>query len=140
MEYTLLVITVLAALSACLLLWLIRHPKTPRALDFIVGVQLIAFAAFFLGLLGDLRELVPDENKVKAGYDVALLIIPFFTAGLGTNIISHVVLSRRDYEGTVSVNEIGGRVAYWLVVLFGIIMPFVLLIYVIYCKCYKKAF
>src|SRR5690606_32099736 len=136
LKTTLVVLTLLAALSSAVLLWLIRHPKTPRTLDFLVGIQLIMFAAFFLGLLGDLRGLVPDGTKLKAGYDVALLIIPFFTAGLGTNIVSHVVLSHRDYEGTMSSSVIGRRALHWLAVLSGIVFPPILLAYAL---CVRKS-
>lgn len=136
-KFTLIVITFLAALSAALLLWLIRRPETPRALDFVVGIQLIGFAVFYLGLLGDLRGLIPDDNELKAGYDVALLIFPFFTAGLGTNIISHVVLSQRDYEGAKSTTEIGKEITRWLVIIVGFIFPPILLGYAVYSL--KKA-
>src|SRR5690606_34180408 len=40
LKTTLVVLTLLAALSSAVLLWLIRHPKTPRTLDFLVGIQL----------------------------------------------------------------------------------------------------
>lgn len=132
MKIGLIVMTTLAAISSATLLWLIKHPKTPRALDFVVGVQLIMFAAFFLGLLGDLRGLLPDGSEVKAGYDVALLIIPFFTAGLGTNILSHVVLSHRDYENTLSSTEIGRRILHWITILCGLVFPPILMAYAIW--------
>ncbi|KAA0692494.1 hypothetical protein DT594_16220 [Halopseudomonas laoshanensis] len=134
MKTTLIAFTILAALSSAALLWLIRHPKTPRALDFVVGIQLIVFAAFFLGLLGNLRGLISDDNELKAGYDVALLVIPFFTAGLGTNILSHVVLSDRDYEGTISTPAIGKKLVHWLLILTGILFPPILIGYAVYLK------
>ncbi|HEN8797520.1 TPA: hypothetical protein U8251_000032 [Pseudomonas putida] len=134
MEISLLALTVLAALSSAALLWLIRNPKTSRALDFLVGIQLIVFAAFFLGLLGSLRNLISDNNELKAGYDVALLIIPFFTAGLGTNILSHVVLSDRNYEGTISTPVIGKKMVRWMLILAGVVFPPILIGYALYLK------
>jgi len=134
MKEVLIVLTLLSVLSAGALLWLIRDPKTPKALDFIVGVQLIMFAAFFLGLLGDLRGLLPDGNEIKAGYDVALLIIPFFTAGLGTNILSNLVLGQRDYTGTMTTAEISHKFFYFLIIVVGILIPPLLLGYAIWLK------
>ncbi|WP_143759711.1 hypothetical protein [Halomonas sp. TD01] len=134
MKEVLIVLMLLSALSSGVLLWLIRDPKTPKALDFIVGVQLIMFAAFFLGLLGDLRGLLPDGNEIKAGYDVALLIIPFFTAGLGTNIISNLVLGQRDYTGTMTTAEISHKFFYFLIIVVGIVIPPLLLGYSIWLK------
>ena len=134
MKEVLIVLTLLSALSAGVLLWLIRDPKTPKILDFIVGVQLIMFAAFFLGLLGDLRGLLPNGSEIKAGYDVAILIIPFFTAGLGTNILSNLVLGERDYNGTMTTVEISHKLFHCLIILVGVVVPPVLLGYAIWLR------
>jgi len=134
MKEVLIGLTLLSALSAGVLLWVIRDPKTPKTLDFIVGVQLIMFAAFFLGLLGGLRGLLPDGNEIKAGYDVALLIVPFFTAGLGTNILSNLVLGQRDYTGTMTTAEISYKSFHFLIILGGVVFPPLLLGYAIWLK------
>jgi len=96
------------------------------------------FAAFSLSLLGDLRGLIPEDNKIKAGYDVALLIIPFFTAGLGTNILSNLVLGQRDYTDTMTTTEMSNKVFQFLIIIIGIVFPPVLLGYAIWLNGNKR--
>ena len=134
METALLWLIGLSVLSTIILLWLIRGSKVPRVLDFLVGVQLIVFAAFFLGLLGSLKGMIPDGEKVKESYEVAILIVPFFTAALGTNIISHVFLSSRDYDGAISAKEIGRRVGIGAVAVLSCVFPPAIVFYALAVK------
>ncbi len=131
-QKTLIGLVILSAISAALCLFQIRYKNTAKWLDFAAGVQLILFAAFFLGLIGDLVGIIPDTSNSKSGYQVALLIIPFFTAGIGTNIISNVVLAERNYKDAQKFSEFcsdaGKALFYFLICVVPIVtIPYLLL-------------
>ena len=130
-EAFVIIATIGAAISSGALLWLIREPKTPPWLDVAASVMLLLFAALFLGMLqgiyNDLPSLTVKEKDLKTQYQIALYLVPFFTAGLATNILAQVILARRDYAGTITFPEVAAKLlwAIWLVLLtisiFGLI-------------------
>lgn len=101
--------TIGAAVCSGGLLWMIREPKTPPWLDVAASIMLLLFAALFLGMLqaiyNDLPSFTIKEKGLKTQYQIALYLVPFFTAGLATNILAHVILANRDYTGTITFSE-----------------------------------
>lgn len=112
-DITLVAIMGVAGFFSFAMLWQIRDRKTPRWMDFLTSVMLLLFAALVLGLITDLQTLFSDnsaqERSMKNRYGLSLLIIPFFTAGLATNILSHLVLSERDYAGSDTFLQTMGK-------------------------------
>jgi hypothetical protein len=115
--------TIGAAICSGALLWVIREPKTPPWLDVAASIMLLLFAALFLGMLqaiyNDLPSFTVKEKDLKTQYQIALYLVPFFTAGLATNILAHVILAHRDYTGTITFSEVATKLlwAIWLVML-----------------------
>jgi len=103
-------LTCTAGLFSALMMWFIREPKTPRWLDFMTAVMLLIFSALYLATVTDLQSLIPNggtaEKKLSTSYSIALLVVPFFTAGIATNILSHMVLAERDYDSTAPFTEV----------------------------------
>ncbi|MEO9945971.1 hypothetical protein [Paraglaciecola sp.] len=104
---------IFATLSFILLL-LVRHQNTPRWLDVLTGVILIATSALFLGIFLDVQALIPsmvdnssDASHLNSQYTVAILIIPFISAAIGTNLISHAITYNHDYKNTKTLESIG---------------------------------
>ncbi|MBX9902398.1 MAG: hypothetical protein K2W92_02385 [Alphaproteobacteria bacterium] len=100
------VATISAAIFSGALLWMIRKPKIPKWLDVAASIMLLVFAALCLGMLqtiyNDLPGYTVKQKDLKAQYQIALYLVPFFTAGLATNILAHVILADRDYTGTIT--------------------------------------
>jgi len=121
-----------AFICSAALLWVIRDPKTPPWLDVAASIMLLLFSAMFLGMLqaiyNGLPEISAKERDIKTQYQIALYLVPFFTAGLATNILSNVILAHRDYTGTIPFSEAATKLlwAIWLVILtlsvFGLIV------------------
>lgn len=134
--------TIGAAICSGGLLWVIREPKTPPWLDVAASIMLLLFAAFFLGMLqaiySDLPSFSVKEKDLKTQYQIALYLVPFFTAGLATNILSNVILAHRDYSGTMTFAEVATKLlwAIWLVIL--TVSVFGLIGYVAYRKWGKS--
>jgi hypothetical protein len=120
------------------LLWVIRDPKTPPWLDVAASIMLLLFAALFLGMLQDIYNGLPEftfkEKDTKTQYQIALYLVPFFTAGLATNILANVILAHRDYTGTMTFFEAASKLlwAVWLIILTISILG--LIVYVAYKK------
>lgn len=133
--------TIGAAGCSCAMLWVIRKPKTPRWLDVAASLMLLMFAALFLGMLQAIYNELPGftvkDKDIKTQYQIALYLIPFFTAGLATNILANVILAHRDYTGTITFFEAVTKLlwAIWLVIL--TVSLFGLIGYVVYKKCCK---
>ena len=94
-----------------ILLFLVKDTDTPKWLDVFTGLMLIATSALFLGLLQDLLSMVTvnsDESnqakKLIIKYQVAILILPFVSAAIGTNLISHALTADRDYRKVSPIN------------------------------------
>lgn len=68
--------------------------------------------SIFNGLPGD----TATEKDLKNQYQVVLYLIPFFTAGPATNLLSNVILSRRNYADTLPFKDAACRVA-WAIAL-----------------------
>ncbi|WP_124362999.1 MULTISPECIES: hypothetical protein [unclassified Pseudomonas] len=101
--------TLLGGLGAAAMLVAIRDPKTPKWMDVAASILLLVWAALFLGMVQSIFGLLPDstaeERDLRNQYQVVLYLIPFFSAGLATNLLSNVILSQRDYTGTMSFHE-----------------------------------
>jgi hypothetical protein len=97
------------AIAAGALLWVLRGPKVPPWLDLTCSFALLVLTAIFLGMIESINSVLPDstyqQKDLIAQYQVALYIVPFFTGGIATNIISHVLLHNRDYAGTVTFRD-----------------------------------
>ncbi|MBC3345279.1 hypothetical protein HU811_01350 [Pseudomonas sp. SWRI196] len=123
------------------LMFLIRDPKTPKWLDVAVAITLLLLAALFLGLVQSIFNVLPEDTisdrDLKSEYQVALYVIPFFTAGLATNLLSNIILNQRDYTDTMSFYEAARR-ATWFIWIAFLTSTFVgLLLYVGYKQIEK---
>lgn len=133
--------TVGVGICSAALLFVIRDPKTPKWLDVAAALMLLLLAALFLGMLQSIFSILPgetrDEQDLKNQYQIALYLIPFFTAGLATNLLSNVILSQRDYTGTITFFEAAKRTlwALWFTIL--TLSMGGLLVYVVYKKLTK---
>ncbi|MFV8784440.1 hypothetical protein ACNKU7_18645 [Microbulbifer sp. SA54] len=100
-----------------LLCWLVRSEKTARWLSFCVGSLLILTSAIFLGMLHGVEAIVdrniadPGMSSIKIDIEVAVLILPFVSAAIGSSLIAHVITSRHKFEGTESVGDISDAIA-----------------------------
>lgn len=117
--------------------------KTPKWLDILASITLLIFTALFLGMLKSIVNAIPgdtlQQQDLIAQYETAILIIPFFTAALASNLLSHVILTSRDYSNTISLGQalkiVWNCIRYILAV--SILIPFYFLYYVT-CVKYKK--
>jgi hypothetical protein len=111
-------------------------------MDVAASILLLLWAALFLGMVQSILGLLPDstleDKDLRDQYQVALYLIPFFSAGLATNLLSNVILSQRDYNGTMSFYEAAQKVlwAVWLCFLVSTLVGLVL--YVFYKKVRSK--
>jgi len=123
-------------LVASLLTLVIRERKIPRWLDIFVAIVLFIFSAIFLGILSAVRDIIPtiskDGEDLKAAYNIAILIIPFFTASLGTNILAHAILSDRDYSGQMTLKELLLQLATYIAKVFISLLPITWLFFAYY--------
>ena len=120
------------------MLFVIRDPKVPKWLDVATSMLLLVWAAMFLGMVQTLYGLLPDstfeDKDLRTQYQVALYLIPFFSAGLATNLLSNVVLSQRDYTGTMSFLEAAQKTL-WAIWFSCLVISVVgLVLYVFYKK------
>lgn len=124
------------------LLFIIRDPKTPKWLDVATAIALLLLAALFLGMIQSIFASLPgdtfEERDLKNQYQVALYLVPFFSAGLATNLLSNVILSNRDYTGTMTFYEAAKATIWGIWFAFLTITVFGLLLYVIYKTAMKK--
>lgn len=132
---TLFWICVLFSALSFVMLLLVRHSDTPRWLDIATGIMLIASSALFLGMLADLQSFIPtmienpiDQSKLHNKYAVAILIIPFISAAIGTNLISHALTYNHSYKETRSFNSIAKEFLSWLWLITSIVVFPILLI------------
>jgi len=134
--------TVLGGIGAAVMLIAIRDPKTPKWMDVAASILLLLWAALFLGMVQSILGLLPDssieDKDLRDQYQVALYLIPFFSAGLATNLLSNVILSQRDYNGTMSFFEAAQKTlwAIWMCFLVSTLVGLVL--YVFYKKVRSK--
>jgi hypothetical protein len=97
-----------------ILLLLVKDADTPRWLDIITGLMLISTSALFIGMLTSIQALVKAESDGSNNYSllidqyqVAILILPFVSAAIGTNLISHALTYHHDYKAPCTfVDEI----------------------------------
>ena len=110
-----LIFILVPALSAGGLLWLLRGPKIPPWLDLACAVALLLISAMFLGMIESIKTGLPavtaGQRNMVVQYQVALYLVPFFTAAIATNIVSNVLLHNRDYKGTLSLRDASKAVA-----------------------------
>lgn len=108
-QVTLILIVVLSIACSGAVLWTIRDRKNPRWLDISASILLLLISAFFLGITQAMLPLLPaktfNERDLITQYQIALLVIPFFTANLATSMMAHAILSDRDYSGQLSALE-----------------------------------
>jgi hypothetical protein len=87
----------------------LRGPKVPPWLDVSLSVVLLLLSALFLGMIetikSGLASETPQQKDLVAQYQIALYMVPFFTAGIATNIISHVLLHNRNYAETLTFRD-----------------------------------
>lgn len=88
-------------------MWMLRHKDTPWWLDALGAAVLLLIAAMYLGMLFSLQMGLPSntakQQELVAEYQVAMLIIPFLTAGIATNILSNIVTHKRAYDEQMPV-------------------------------------
>lgn len=134
--------TASVAVCAAALLRVTRDPKTPPWMDVLAAIVLLSLAALFLGMIQSIFNGLPGdtttEKDLKNQYQVALYLIPFFTAGLATNLLSNVILSRRDYADTLPFQEAVSRVAWAIALTLMISSGVGLLLYAIYKAAQKS--
>ena len=103
-------------IASIALLFLIRDPKTPKWLDVFVVMVLVFLAALFLGMIQTIFNMLPDsttnQRDLRSEYQVALYVIPFFTAGLATNLLSSIISNQRNYNDTMPLKEALKRTAW----------------------------
>jgi hypothetical protein len=96
-------VVVLSVACAGSVLWMIRERKNPRWLDVAASFLLLLISAIFLGATQGILDLLPNttfqDRDLRTQYQVALLVIPFFTANIATSLMAHALLSDRDYAG-----------------------------------------
>ncbi|HEY9201634.1 MAG TPA: hypothetical protein VIQ81_08565 [Gammaproteobacteria bacterium] len=82
-------------------LWSIKDPGIPKILVILAGVLLILIAAVFLGMFEGLASILAtkynETGEVYLNYKVAALIVPFYSAAIGTNLITHAVTQHEAY-------------------------------------------
>ncbi|MBI3773293.1 MAG: hypothetical protein HY272_11410 [Gammaproteobacteria bacterium] len=94
-------------------IWCVKEPNTPRITVFISGALLIAIAAMFLGMFEGLAAILANKynetGEIYLNYKVAALIVPFYSAAIGTNLITHAITEHAAYAKAPStkflVNE-----------------------------------
>lgn len=135
--------TVGVGICSAALLCVIRDPKIPKWVDVLAAITLLLLAALFLGMIQSIFNMLPgdtvDERNLKNEYQVALYVIPFFTAGLATNLLSNVILSRRDYTDTMTFHEAVKRALRFVFLAFLASTIVGLFLYVIYKEISKPA-
>ena len=118
------------------MLFLIRDPKVPKWADVATSILLLVWAALFMGMVQTILGLLPDstfeDKDLRTQYQVALYLIPFFSAGLATNLLSNVILSQRDYTGTMSFFEVAKKTLWAICFSFLVISVVGLVLYVFY--------
>lgn len=118
------------------MLFLIRDPKVPKWADVATSILLLVWAALFMGMVQTILGLLPDstfeDKDLRTQYQVALYLIPFFSAGLATNLLSNVILSQRDYTGTMSFFEAAQKTLWAICFSFLVISVVGLVLYVFY--------
>ncbi|WP_312840465.1 hypothetical protein [Delftia tsuruhatensis] len=130
--------TIASAIISAGFLLMMSTTKTPKWLDILSSIFLLAFAAFFVGLLQSILNAIPKEtpqqNDLIAQYQTAILIIPFFTAALASNLLSHVILSNRQYDNTISLWQALQILGKCIIIVLLTISIFGLIFYVAYVK------
>ena len=128
--------TICSGLGAAAMLFLIRDPKVPKWADVATSILLLVWAALFMGMVQTILGLLPDstfeDKDLRTQYQVALYLIPFFSAGLATNLLSNVILSQRDYTGTMSFFEVAKKTLWAICFSFLVISVVGLVLYVFY--------
>ncbi|MBC5783198.1 hypothetical protein H8N03_09605 [Ramlibacter sp. USB13] len=97
------VIVTLSVVCAASVIFLIRERDIPRWLDVAASILLLLISAIFLGMTQAILDLLPNktfqDKDLRTQYQIALLVIPFFTANLATSLMAHALLSDRNYAG-----------------------------------------
>ena len=88
-----------------ILISLIKDSNTPRWLDLFTGTLLILISVIFLGVLHDLQGLVVENSdnsdrseQLFTNFQIAILIFPFVSSAIGTNLISYAITYDRNYS------------------------------------------
>jgi hypothetical protein len=106
LQKSLIIFVFMAVAASASSLWAIRQRENPRWLDVSVAIILLIFSAFITGILQSLTNIIPDntlkQKDIKTQYQIAILIIPFFTANIATSLIAHALLSDRIYTGQIT--------------------------------------
>jgi len=141
---TLVCIVGLFLLLSLTLLILIRDKDTPRWLDISTGLTLIGTSALFLGMLTSLEEMAVSSSTgtqqfklLISQYKVSILILPFVSAAIGTNVISHALTYNHHYNNPTPLNKEIGKFFYYLCMLIACISFIGILIWGI-CAYIKK--
>lgn len=117
-----LIVVVASILVSLYLLTLARGGDTPKQVDFLVAISLLILSAIALGILFAVIDSSDEEIYAKEiqNLKIAAFIIPFFTAGIATNIISHIFLHNKIYSKRFSYKE--NKTVIWEVI--GVIFWF----------------
>lgn len=91
------------------IMWLLRNKNTPWWVDTVCAVFLLLLSAVYLVMLYSIQSLLPSntyaQKQLLVNYKVALYIVPFFTAGIATNILSYIITYNRHYESQMSLKD-----------------------------------
>jgi hypothetical protein len=107
-EFLMLVALSLLA-PCCLFVWLVRKRKIARATVAVIGAALVLLAAvdaILLQRLSAKAKATPelaDDRVFASEFSIALFILPLMMAGMGVNLMSHVlhehlIIAELEYE------------------------------------------
>jgi len=103
-------IVVVSILISIGILWSIKDPGVPRFVVFLSGALLISLASIFLGITEGLALLLANKyeetGELYREFKIASLIIPFYSAAIGANLISHAVTQHDAYLNSPSTGYV----------------------------------
>ncbi len=90
------------AMPIALYVYLMRSRNASKALVLVFGVLLIATSAVTVVLLQDLSQMAAtssstwDDRVFASSLSIALYLVPVLFAGIGVNLVSHVLIAHLD--------------------------------------------
>lgn len=89
-------------IPAGLYVFMLRRKKVSRANVLSFGFAMVAMAGLDVMLLQRLKELsrsspsLVDDQVFSSELTIAIYVLPFLLAGIGVNVISHVLITHFD--------------------------------------------
>lgn len=106
------VIFLVSSLLTSFLFYCAKENNTPKWLDILCGITLIITSAIFTYVLQELFPIAiasasSNESKenIKTIVNLSVFIIPFSSAAVGSNLISHALTAERDYSIEHPINK-----------------------------------